>query len=124
MNQADTSLMREIVLCASFRGELFHSTCAALLMVGLAGDDFTAAILPKEVTQGDIHVSGLATKALIKMGLVEKIGYVASPNKDAKGRPVCLLRIPANKVSTVRTYLSRHGYSIPSESMQLNLLPA
>jgi hypothetical protein len=93
-------------------------------MVGLAGGDFTAACLPKEITQGDIHVSGLATKALIKMGLVEKIGYVASPNKEAKGRPVCLLRIPSDKTSTARTYLSRQGYSIPSQSMQLQLLPA
>jgi len=121
----DTDLMREIVLCASFRGELFHSTCAALLMVGLSGGDFTASCLPKDITRGDIHVSGLATKALIKMGLVEKIGYVPSPNADAKGRPVLQLRIPANKISTARTYLSRQGYTIPSpHPEQLSLLQA
>jgi len=90
-------------------------------MVGLSGGDFTAACLPKEITQGDIHVSGLATKALIKMGLVEKIGYVPSPNADAKGRPVLQLRIAAGKHATARTYLARHGYNMPTIQNQLVL---
>lgn len=128
MKTPSTDLMREIVLCASFRGELFHSTCAALLMLGLAGGDFCAASLPKEITQGDIHVSGLAVKALLKMGLIEKVGYIPSPNADAKGRPVLLLRIPSNKVYTAKTYLARQGYTLPTSPNhlpeQLNLISA
>lgn len=118
----DTSLAREICLCAGFRGSEFQGVCAALLMVGLtSGGDFTAASIPRDLLRGDIHLSGLATKALLKMGLCEKVGYCPSPDKSAKGRPVCLLRIPANKRSTALTFLSRQGYSLPAPQRELAL---
>lgn len=107
---AELDQMRIIVLCAGFRGDAFHSVVAALLMIGLRKHTFSAAECPRELTNGDKHISGLATKALIKMGLVYKCGYIPSPNADAKGRPVLALTIPSDKIATARTYLARHGY--------------
>lgn len=117
--QADLDVMRSIILVAGFRGTQFDSVCAALVMIGLRGGDFTAASLPRDLTQGDIHISGLAVKALLKMGLVEKVGYAPSPNPDAKGRPVCLLRIVS--IEKARTYLKSKGYDSPSSACQLSL---
>ena len=114
--EAELSLMRSIILMVGFRGDAFNGACAALLLIGLRGGDFTAASLPREITNGDIHISGLATKALIKMGLIEKVGYMPSPNKDAKGRIVNKLRIPSHKVSVARTWLSRHGFPCTEEA--------
>ncbi len=117
MNTISTDLMREITLVACFRGDAFHSTVAGLLMIGLAGGEpFNAAMLPREVTGGDIHISGLAVKALLKMELVERVGYVPSPRPDAKGRPVLSLTIPPNKINTAKTYLARQGYFPPQEA--------
>ncbi len=109
------SVLRSIVLMASFRGNEFNGVCAGLLLIGLQGHDFNAAMLPKELTAGDIHISGAATRCLLTMGLLEKRGYCPSPNADAKGRPVCVLRIPNDKVSTARTWLTRHGYPTGEE---------
>jgi hypothetical protein len=83
------SLLRSIVLMVGFKDDLFHGVCASLLLLGLQGGDFTAAEIPREITQGDIHVSGAATRLLLEMALLEKVGYVPSPNTDANGRPVC-----------------------------------
>ena len=120
MNAPDVSFLRSLILMVNFKGESVNAVAAALPLIGLRGEDFTAASLPREITQGDIHVSGAATRMLLTMGLVEKVGYIPSPNKDAKGRPVCLLRIPANKVTTARVWLQRHGISAtPTEQLSL-----
>jgi hypothetical protein len=121
--EAELSLMRSIVLVAGFRGTEFNSVQAAMLLIGLKGGDFSAAEIPRDLTRGDKHISGLATKTLLKMGLLEKVGYIPSPNKDAKGRPVLALRIPANKIATVKTWLICHGY-LDSAPTQLTLLTA
>lgn len=120
-SQAELDVMRSIILVAGFRGSEFDSVCAFLLMWALRKDTITAAEIPRDLLKGDIHLSGLATKACIKMGLLEKCGYVPSPNPDAKGRPVCQLRIPIGKRPTVQTWLSRHGYASPSSISQLSL---
>jgi len=114
--QAQLDVLRSIVLMAGFRGNEFNGTCAALLLIGLQGGDFNAAMLPGEITRGDIHIAGAATRMLLTMGLLEKRGYCSSPNKSAKGRPVCILRIPNDKVSTARTWLARHGYPSGQEA--------
>ena len=87
-----------------------------MIMIGLSKDTFSAAEIPKDITRGDVHISGLATKALLKMNILEKVGYIPSPNADAKGRPVLSLRIPANKISTAKTLLSRQGFTLPNTS--------
>ncbi len=116
--EAELSLMRQIVLVAGFRGTDLQSVQACMLMIGLKGGDFSAAEVPRDLTRGDKHISGLATKALLKMGVVEKVGYIPSPNADAKGRPVLALRIPSDKVSTVRTLLARWGYTDTAPQQQ------
>ena len=124
MSAPDVSLSREICLVAGFRGSIFQSVQAALLMVGLSkrGASFTAAEIPRDLLRGDIHLSGLATKSLLRMGLIEKVGYCPSPDKSAKGRPVCELRIAPGKWETVKTFLRRQGYEDAEAGEQLLLL--
>jgi len=93
-------------------------------MVGLSagGATFCAAQIPRDLLRGDIHLSGLATKSLLKMGLIEKVGYCPSPDKSAKGRPVCELRIAPGKWETAKTFLKRQGYADAEAPTQLQLL--
>lgn len=92
-------------------------------MVGLRGETFTGAVLPGELVGGSKHISGLAVGSLVTMGLLEVVGRVKSPRENAHGRKVDLLQIPANKYSTVRTWLSRHGYESPTNlPEQLSLI--
>jgi hypothetical protein len=103
-------LMRAVVLVVNFRGKDFHGVCAALIYRALAGGDFTAAALPADITNGDIHVSGLAVKMLQKCELIVCVGYLPSPDPSAKGRILRSWRLAPGKESTARTWLARHSY--------------
>jgi len=106
----DSDFLRAIVLVTGFRGNAMQGAQAALLMIGLRGQDFCAGQLPKEVCSDNKHLAGCATGALVAIGLLEVVGRVKSPNPDAKSRKMNLLRIPNDKVSTARTWLRVHGY--------------
>ncbi len=119
----DKDFLRAVILTVGFRGDAMHSACAALLMIGLRGQDFTGADLPGELTQGSKTLAGCACGYLTAAGLVECVGRIKSPNPDAKGRKVNQLRIPADKVATVKTLLTRWGYldAIPASQSELTL---
>ena len=104
----DPSFLRAVVLVCGFKAEPMEGCQAALLMIGLRGQDFCAAEIPSELTNGDKHLAGCATGALISIGLLEVVGRMKSPRPDAKGRKLNALRIPSNKVSTARTWLRAH----------------
>ena len=106
----DPSFLRAVIVTTSFRGDDMRRACAALLLIGLNGVTFTGADLPGELTNGSKTLAGCACGALTAQGLVECVGRVKSPHPDAKGRKVNLLQIPADKFSTARTWLARHGY--------------
>ena len=121
----DPSLARAIILATSFRGEAMHRCQAALLMIGLHGLDFDAGQLPAELCvdeqgQPDLHVAGMACASLASQKLIEGVGRVRSSSPLANGRKVTQWRIPSNKVTTVRTWLERHGYPAGS-SEQISL---
>lgn len=118
MSRLDESFLRQVVIVTGFRGDAIRSCEAALLLVGLQNEPFTAAILPGERTQGSTTIAGCATGSLITQGLLEVCGRVKSPRPEANGRKVNLLRIPEGKASAVKTWLSRHGYAQLKESQQ------
>ena len=102
--------LRAVVLMTCFRGKAMQSAQAALLLIGLKGHDFTAAELPAEITNGSRHLAGAATGALIAQGLLEVVARVKSPRPEAKGRKLDVLRIPAAKRETAKTWLRANGY--------------
>jgi hypothetical protein len=111
----DPTLARAIILATSFRGAAMHRCQAALLMIGLNGLDFDAGMLPGEIATKDdgtpdAQMAGMACASLASQGLLEAVGRVRSSNPLANGRKINLYRIPAAKVTTVRTWLQRHGY--------------
>lgn len=115
----DPSLMRAILLSVSFLGNDMSRVQGAFLMVLLRGDA-DAGVLPSELFNGDLHLAGMACASLRAQGIIESVGRVKSSNPLANGRRVSLWRIPANKVNTARTWLSRNGY-VATEAEQLSL---
>lgn len=107
----EPSFLRAVVLMSGFRGNAMKQAQAALLMIGLRGLDFTGADLPSDVTNGSRHIAGAAVGSLVAIGLLEVVGRVKSPNPDAKGRKLDLLRIPAVKRSTAKTWLNANGFT-------------
>jgi len=111
--------LRTVIIVSGFRGDDMARAQAALLMIGLHQQDFTAGHLPKEICGESKSLAGCATGALISMGLLEVVGRVKSPNPDANGRKCNLLRIPGDKVNTARTWLRLRGYVTENEQMSL-----
>lgn len=110
--------LRAIILTTGFRGEPMHAACAALLLIGLQGNTFSGANLPAELTNGSKTLAGCACGYLTAAGLVECVGRIKSPHKDAKGRKLNLLHIPPHKYNTARTWLARHGYQDHAPTQQ------
>lgn len=115
----DPSFLRAIILMTGWRGTEVDRFQAGLLMLGLRGQDFSAADLPAELSNGNVHIAGCATGRLLTLGLIEVVGRVKSPNKNAHGRKLNLLRIPSQKVSAARTWLRDRGYLNESEQLSL-----
>lgn len=120
MSTLDTGFLRAVILTTSWRGDDMARAQAALLLIGLRLQDFTAGHLPKEICGESKSLAGCATGSLISQGLLEVTGRVKSPNPDANGRKCNQLRIPANKVGLAKLWLSRHGYAA-TETEQLSL---
>lgn len=112
----DPQFLRAVILMTGFRGgKDMRRAQAALLLIGLQGAEFTAADLPAEITNGNTHLAGAATGSLIAIGLLEVVRRVKSPDPRAKGRKLDVLRIPAPKWNTARTWLAANGFRQPAE---------
>ena len=114
----DVSFLRAVVLVTGFKHKPMTSAQAALLLLGLRVPTFCAADLPPEICNGNKHLAGCATGALIAQGLLEVVGRVKSPNPDAKGRKLDVLRIPDSKRSTATTWLVRNGFTVEQPGQQ------
>ncbi len=113
--------LRSVIIVSSFRGDDLDTCCAALLFIGLRVDTFTGADIPAELTNGSKTLAGCAVGSLVAQELIEATGVrVKSPHPDAKGRKVNEYRIPANRVSTARSWLHSRGYT--TETAQTELL--
>lgn len=119
----DPSFLRAVVMMTGFRGNAMRAAQAALLIIGLRGETFTANAIPAEVTNGSKHIAGAATGSMISIGLLEVIGRVKSPDIRAKGRKLDLIQIPANKYGAARAWLSANGFqdSVPVFQTEMEL---
>lgn len=117
----DASFLRTVVLVTSFRGDDLHRAQAALLIIGLQIGEFDAGLLPAEICGDDTHLAGIACGSLVAQKLIEACGRVKSSSALANGRKVNLYRIAANRESTVRTWLARHGYQDHAPDFQTQL---
>ena len=115
--------LRNVILVSSFRGDDHHRICAALLIIGLRGQEFDAGMVPAELCGDSQTALGIATGALIAQNLLEICGRVRSSSVKANGRKVNALRVPANRYATVKAWLSRHGYidTAPAQQTELTL---
>jgi len=83
--------------------------CAALCLLALEEQDFTAADLPDELTQDDIHLPGIAVGKLIQAGVLQVVGRTKSPDKKAHGRKLDVLRMTSRQLCV--SWLARNGFS-------------
>lgn len=100
-----------VVTMTAHKPEKMRRAQAALLYLGLHGFDFTAADLPAEVTQGSQHIAGAATGALVAQGLLVVVDRVKSPKPEAKGRKLDVLRLPDDRRSTAKHWLTVNGFT-------------
>lgn len=90
-------------------------------MLGFAGQNYTAANLPAEITEGSRHIAGAATGSLIAIGLLKVIGRIKSPVENAKGRKLDVLQLAS--IETARAWLTANGFAAPTlETKQQELL--
>lgn len=95
---------------------------AALLAFAMVGIDFTAADLPAEIANGDIHVAGAACGSLVSLGLITAVGRRKSTDPKAKGRKLNIYRLATGKIGTVRAWFSSQNLTPPTiPSLQWSL---
>lgn len=87
----DAQFLRAVVLICGFKPRRMVGAQAGLLLIGLRGQDFTAAQLPAEL--GGKNLSGCAAGALVAEGLLIVVGRVKSPVLNAKGRKLNVFRL-------------------------------
>ena len=121
MSTLSTDVLRNVILVSSFRGDDLHRAQAALLLIGLTGIDFDAGMLPGEICGADVHLAGMACASLCAQKLIVGVGRVKSSSPLANGRKVNLWRIPSDRITTVRTWLSRHGYTDTPSQQEMQL---
>lgn len=110
MSALHPEFLRNVILVSSFRGDDHHRICAALLLIALKLPEIDAGMVPAEICGHSKTALGIATGSLIAQNLLEVCGRVRSSSPSANGRKVNRIRIPAGRLSTVQTWLARHGY--------------
>ena len=116
----EPSFLRAVVVMTMFAPKRMLRCQAGLLMLGLTGGEFTAAQLPGELTEGNRHIAGAATGALVATGLLTVTGRIKSPLKSAKGRKLDVLRISCRE--TAKTWLRANQFTVPEAGNQLAFL--
>ena len=125
MTTLDAQFLRAIVLMTDFKQKESARAKSALLALAVAGLDFTAADLPAEIANGDIHITGAACGALVSEGLIVAVGRRKSPDPKAKGRKLNVYRLAAGKFNTVRAWFAAQGLTPPSAGQnQMQLIAA
>ena len=102
----DPQFLRAIALLCGFKPSRMAAAQAGLLCIGLHCDTFTAADLPGEL--GGKHLSGAATGALVATGLLTVTGRIKSPNSNAKGRKLDVLRLASPGLA--KSWLNANGF--------------
>lgn len=112
----EPAFLQAVVTMTAFKPEKMKRAQAALIYIGLRSLDFTAAQLPEAIVDGNRHIAGAATGALVAIGLFEVVGRVKSPDAAAKGRKLDVLRIPDDKRAAAKTWLRANGFRDDVES--------
>lgn len=112
----EPSFLQAVTLMTAFKPQPMKRAQAALIYIGLRSLDFTAAQLPEAIVDGNRHIAGAATGALVAIGLFEVVGRVKSPDPAAKGRKLDVLRIPDDKRAAAKTWLRANGFRDDVES--------
>ena len=121
----DAQFLRAVVLMTDFKAGEMRMVKAALLAFAVNGLDFTAADLPGEITNGNLHIAGAACGALVTMGFVTAVGRVKSPVPESKGRKLNVYRLAIGKLGTVRSWFAEQGLNPPAApTHQMNLVAA
>ena len=108
----DASFLRAVVMMTGFKPNRMRRAQAALLMLGFSGQDYSAADLPDEVTEGSRHLAGAATGSLISIGLLTVIRREKSPEKKAKGRKLDILQLTS--IEKAKAWLRANQFEIPT----------
>ena len=120
-----STLSREFIIetmhVSAHKGAEMRRAQAALLTLAIQHPTCTAADLPGELTNGSKSLAGCASGALIAMNLLECVGRVKSPHKDAKGRKLNVLAVPNGRRWAVVSFLERNGFPVPQPQMSLAL---
>lgn len=126
MTTLDPQFLRAVVLMTDFKPGDARRVKASLLALAVNGLDFTAADLPAEVADGDIHIAGAACGALVSERLITAVGRVKSPDPKAKGRKLNVYRIAAGRLETALAWFRAQGLTPPKagDCGQMNLIAA
>lgn len=116
----DPQFLRAVVLLTGFKPHRMRRVQAALLMLGFTGQDYTAADIPDELTEGSRHIAGAATGSLIAIGLLTVTRREKSPEAKAKGRKLDVLRLTS--IEKAKCWLRENQFEIPTETNQLQLV--
>lgn len=98
------------LLVTNFKGKKMMSVQAALLTMGLSGQDFTAAQIPSELVGDSKNISGCASGSLVAQGLITVVSRMPSPKLNAKGRKLDVFRIADGKRETAKAWLRVNGF--------------
>lgn len=125
MTTLDPQFLRAIVLMTDFKPGDARRVKSALLALAVNGLDFTAADLPAEIANGDIHIAGAACGALVSERLIVAVDRRKSPDPKAKGRKLNVYRLAMGRLETARAWFRAQNLTPPSiPTNQINLLPA
>jgi len=125
MTTLDPQFLRAIVLMTDFKPGDARRVKSALLALAVNGLDFTAADLPAEIANGDIHLAGAACGALVSERLIVVVDRRKSPDPKAKGRKLNVYRLAMGRLETARAWFRAQNLTPPSfRTNQINLLPA
>lgn len=109
----EPNFLLAVLRMSEFKREKLLGAKAGLLAMALRGQDFTAADLPADLTEGSKHRAGAATGSLVAMGLLIAVDRVKSTKENAKGRRVDVLRLAPGKKSTVITWFRANDLPLP-----------
>jgi hypothetical protein len=125
MTTLDPQFLRAVVLMTDFKPGDIRRVKSALLALAVNGLDFTAADLPAEIANGDIHIAGAACGALVSERLIVAVARRKSPDPKAKGRKLNVYRLGMGRLETVRAWFRAQNLNPPTApTNQMNLISA
>jgi len=122
----EPQFLRALVLMGDFKPGEMRGVKARLLALAVTGAEFTAADLPAEISNGDIHIAGAACGALVSENLITAVGRVKSPDPRAKGRKLNVYRIACGRLTAAMAWFKAQGLTPPKmdDGGQMNLIAA